>query len=86
LKEVNVMNEVIMLVIATTSTTFAIASQIYQRLYNSKYKIVFNELESIKKELNYIRQRIDFITIDIRSLTDRVSKLEGYLNKYFNRR
>ena len=73
--------DIAMLIITTVSVTFAVSSQFYLKLYNSKYKFLLDELKNIKEELNYIRQKIDFITSDVKLLTERISRLEGYLNK-----
>ena len=73
--------DIAMLIITTVSVTFAVSSQIYFKLYNSKHACLLDELKEIRDELKYIRQKINFITNDVKLLTERISRLEGYLNK-----
>jgi len=72
--------ELILVIVSVASTTFAISTKMFLKIYESKQKLILKELEDLKNEIFYIKKRIDYTSSNLKELGERISRIEGYIN------
>jgi len=72
--------ELILVIVSVASTTFAISTKMFLKIYESKQKLILKELEDLKNEIFYIKKRIDNTSSNLKELGERISRIEGYIN------